>query len=517
MVGLLAFFKRSLREHSRSGALVAARAALALTLIVCLALFNIWSTAIGAAGLEFFSAIILINALFITAGGCTYFASAIAEEKEDGTLDLLRITEVSSLSLLLGKGGARLLDGLLLLAVQIPFTLLGVTLGGISWTQVFAAYADLGGYLVLVCSVGLLAGILAPRSSQATLFSALALATLLFGGRLVNLVSGPVRIPSLLATNIFARIGIVSSTDFEGPIFSDFFVRHLFCAALVFGLAWFLLHRSDFEHSSPGEALRHPAHLPVRNSVDARPFARSPIAWKDYHFLHGGDRGAEKKAGLYAALTVLTGFAGACWPKKAMWGLPFLIAWGLGVFLLGVLGVLIEWLVATSPLVSREKQARTLAALMLLPLPHTDAGTLLRAKTAVVPRLLKPASLFLAFGLILLFFGCVAEGDAGGTLFVSALLILFVIAFILVPQALFLRQLVLHFSLRLRTGSLPLALSLWLGGNGVLLLAATLVSAHDEGLRLYVFMLTLIVPPAASMNALARKNRAMIETAAEEE
>src|SRR5262245_55310378 len=133
MLAIFALFRRALREYSRSTPLIIARTGLAVTLVFSLVLHAMSWRMVGAAGLEFFRTVILVNALFITAGGCTYFASAIAEEKDDGTLPLLRMTQLSPLALLFGKGVTRMLEGMLLLAVQIPFTLIGITLGGITW------------------------------------------------------------------------------------------------------------------------------------------------------------------------------------------------------------------------------------------------------------------------------------------------------------------------------------------------------------------------------------------------
>ena len=65
----------------------------------------------------------------------------MAEEKEEQTLGLLRMTGLSPLSILLGKSTSRLCGALLLLAAQFPFTIFAVTLGG------RVARADCGGLL----------------------------------------------------------------------------------------------------------------------------------------------------------------------------------------------------------------------------------------------------------------------------------------------------------------------------------------------------------------------------------
>ena len=84
----------------------------------------------GSPGLELFSWLVYCNFWFIAAAGALYFSSAISEEKEEQTLGLLRLAGISPFSLLVGKWLPRVIGGLLLVAIQFPFTLLSITLGG---------------------------------------------------------------------------------------------------------------------------------------------------------------------------------------------------------------------------------------------------------------------------------------------------------------------------------------------------------------------------------------------------
>ena len=77
-----------------------------------------------------------VNIWFITLVGVTYFSSAITEEKEERTLGLLRMADIGSGSILLGKWAPRVVGMLSLVAVQFPFTLLAITLGGVTQAQV---------------------------------------------------------------------------------------------------------------------------------------------------------------------------------------------------------------------------------------------------------------------------------------------------------------------------------------------------------------------------------------------
>ena len=65
----------------------------------------------------------------------------------------------------------RLMNGVMLLAAQLPFTMLAVTLGGVSNQQIFAAYAVLAAYMLLVFSLALLGSVLFQRARQAASFT----------------------------------------------------------------------------------------------------------------------------------------------------------------------------------------------------------------------------------------------------------------------------------------------------------------------------------------------------------
>lgn len=506
MVGLLAFFKRSLREHSRSDALVIARAALALTLLACLVFFNLWSGTFGAAGLQFFTAVIRVNALFITIGGGTYFAAAIAEEKDDGTLALLRISEARSFSILLGKGGARLLDGLLLLAVQIPFTLIGITLGGITWTQVLAAYADLGGYLVLVCNVGLLAGVLAHRTAQAIVFAASALAVLLFGGHFLELTVARTPLPVCVTENIFDRFGQITTTNFDGPILSPYLEN---CALLA--LAFFLLAWSLFDRFCSETAPFRPDPSPPSERLDLRePGRRAPeidlIPMKDFYFLHGGFRAWTRKKRGYALLALLLGIDLVIWRSSFDLG-ELVTLWGLRLYAAGWIAMALEWLLVTSRMFRIELQEGTLAA--LLALPHHSAQSLIHAKSKVVLPVLRPAWTFTRIGFLILALGSAVSYREGIRDFIQLHVAMLMSIAIVIPQFLCLDRLVLHCSLRVRSGALPMALGIWLLGNtilGLLYLAMTRTSF----LMAVIAAILGLALPAVFATLLGERNRRLI-------
>ncbi len=127
----------------------------------------------GSPGLMAFRWAVWCDALLISAASIMVFASVIAAERENGTLGLLRMTGTSPLSLLLGQGVSGLVIGLFILAVQLPLIVLTITLGGVLWNQVLAAFLALGAHLVLCAGIGLLASTLAKRSGTAAFYTLL--------------------------------------------------------------------------------------------------------------------------------------------------------------------------------------------------------------------------------------------------------------------------------------------------------------------------------------------------------
>ena len=72
-----------------------------------------------------------MNFLIICFAAISYFSAAITEEKEEGTLGMLQLTKLSPFSILLGKSTSKMIGGLLVLLVQVPFAMFAITLGGV--------------------------------------------------------------------------------------------------------------------------------------------------------------------------------------------------------------------------------------------------------------------------------------------------------------------------------------------------------------------------------------------------
>ena len=150
----LALTNRGLRVDQRMLRTYLIRLGYLILIYIMLFFSQQMSRFIGAAGLRLFSNLSYLNFWLITLAGISYFSNSITEEKEDQTLGLLKMAGINSFALLLGKMSPRLLGTAILLTVQFPFTLLSITLGGVTTQQVIAAYCALLAYLILVASIG---------------------------------------------------------------------------------------------------------------------------------------------------------------------------------------------------------------------------------------------------------------------------------------------------------------------------------------------------------------------------
>lgn len=318
-----ALLVRALRLDARQLSSHLARVAL-LVFVVCLLAFGqLMSFVMGAPGLWFFTFLSWVNYFFATLAAALLFATAITEEKEEQTLGLLRMANVGAGALLLGKGMPRLLAALLILTAQFPFTLLAITLGGVSWSQVHATYWTLFAHIVFVGGVGLFFSVLCRRSFAAAALTLLAILATLIGAPLfygiVNLAvtaGQPAELlpvahwllpysRTLYEATASARLIEVLGTGFsEGPIGLQV-VANFGVACGLFGLSWW-----SFE---PFNRNVEPA-APARRAADGRVAARrprcrrawaTPLIWKDFYFLAGGPGGWIVRSFVYGLLSFL--------------------------------------------------------------------------------------------------------------------------------------------------------------------------------------------------------------------
>jgi len=384
--GIFALFFRSLRTDSRS-----IRIHLMWFLLMIVIYGSLWvaremSAMFGAPGLFFFRIVMYLNAGFITLLGITFFSNAISEEKEEDTLGLMTMAGISPLGLLLGKSTSRLFQVVLLLAIQYPFTLLAVTMGGLLPTQIFSAYMSLLAYTILLANVGLICSVACRTSRNAS-----GLTTLW----LVGYLSAPLFAlagHSYLTTERnwseksgFIRASVLTCLNwiFQSPVYIELYAatetghRFTWSAQLIsnsvggvvlFLLAWILFGYVAKEPELDGTERGMVARRTNRRLswFSAGRTWRHPLVWKDFFFVAGG------WAGLLIRCLLYCGLFGLCYGANSSWYVNSGISlrWpdvvrGFQVFAHPLLALDIA--LCASRVFQEEIKGQTLASLLMLP------------------------------------------------------------------------------------------------------------------------------------------------------
>jgi hypothetical protein len=454
---LFALFVRSLRDDTRARLPILLRA----TLVVIILLI-VWAnqrdfTRRAAPGREFLLIVVMVNLAFVAIAALGSFSAAITEEKEDETLPLLRMTGISPLAILFGKSTTQLLGALLLLVVQIPFTVLAVTLGGISIGQVLSAYAVLGATTFFLCNLALLGSVVCRTTIRAGVFTGIS------GGLVFALL------PFIGIVTVFKRVrpGALSpQTAWEtistwvleaNPMYAlamlleqrlgSYSIQKHVCLNLGAGLLCFLLSWLAFDRfcSVAGERVGRRGRMKFTGFLRAmgelrRPSPSRALAWKDFHFLIGGWRGMFVRSAIYAA-TFLCCYAFERWDSPRVRYFWRQVAEETMTF--SAIGFGIELSLLAARIFGMERRALTLSGLVGLP---QETGWLIGQKLlGCLPALLPSAALF-GIGVAIRF-----DYDGVRRWRDEA----WIVAFYFFSQVLLLPLVTAWLSLRLRRGALP--------------------------------------------------------------
>ena len=512
---LLALFGRSLREDTRLKMTYFAR--VGLVLIILLFLLSV-SSSFGwgnAPGLRFFGSVVFINFFFIVLAGFSHFAAAITEEKEEMTLGLLRMTNLNALSILLGKSTSRVVNALLLLVAQLPFTLLAISLGGVAVRQVIAAYCTLGAFIIFLANLALLASVICRRTTGAAVFTGLTLFTFFavvpFLRWLAMLPSylGMVTAPSpavlalnQLATGVSLASPINRLTAILGTGFSDHPLGVQVWSNLGLGLFCFLLAWAVFElfcneqhEAAPPRSLVVRRTSALRRLGAGRVWTRA-LAWKDFYFLTGGKGWMAVKFILYALLPAI--FI----PLQRRWSSSLsLKEFGYFVLWISFFIACFELAFIAASVFRQERQWKTLSSLAMLPMSMRQIAY--QKLLGCLPSLL-PALCYLALGLF-----CVRAdfGQISPSHWRSAEVTALIYA---VVQFILFLHIVAELSLYLRRGALPAAIAIHFVWN---MFAGIMMAVVSEGAMLFFLSLVCIVGIVAAHAHIGRR----LETLAEEE
>ncbi len=139
----------------------------------------------GMALFQFLAPLQLVMAIFFSAMAS---ASAVAQEKDRRTLELLLLTNLSNSELVLGKLLASLLSVLMLLAAGLPFFMLTALFGGVSFEQILRVFTVTVISALAAGSLGSMIALWREKTFQTLALTALALAVL--AGWEVTVASG---------------------------------------------------------------------------------------------------------------------------------------------------------------------------------------------------------------------------------------------------------------------------------------------------------------------------------------
>lgn len=316
MSPLLALFVRTLRQSTRGPLTYALRAGIALGVLMMLWLTHETSGWRGSPGREFFEFLIAANYLAITLLGLGLFGGSIAEEKEEGNMGLLRMTDLNALAILLGKSTSRLAVMFLYLAVQVPFTFVAVTMGGVSSMQIFTAFTLLSAYTFSLANIGLYCSVCSAKVARAVTLSLL----------IILLASIAIAVPMMIGSKLYqlkyiddamqAWLFGITKWWWEihplwhliklcSGLYSSLEVVRSIAVHGTVGILFFLMAWRNFERFCGSEAAYGDAAQSGQKNGRRRRWRgrvkRLPLIWKDFHFSYGGWRSVLVRFLIYSA------------------------------------------------------------------------------------------------------------------------------------------------------------------------------------------------------------------------
>lgn len=308
--GIFLLFHQTLRRDARD-----MRKHIIMATVVSVTCLNLLyaqlaSTFVNVPGLRLFQLTTWMNVILIGLCGIGTFATAITEEKEENMLGLLRMAGINVVSLLLGKSTSRMVHIFYLLWIQFPFTLLAVTLGGITVSQIVAAYVMLFAFAFFVANVGLLCSVVFSRSGKSSAF-----VFLILGIFLSAVPAGKFAIQSFGINTLIPAKSVLANwiTDcvtllnpmtlphqfseifdfgYKGGVFNPSVAFMLVSGSAFFVLAWLLFERCNRDQVTA--QVRTPFSTRLKQIIlrskkgqridrFGRPW-KDAIAWKEYYF-----------------------------------------------------------------------------------------------------------------------------------------------------------------------------------------------------------------------------------------
>ncbi len=372
----LIMLTRSMREDARSGSTYGLRCCVVLVIILQVVIARATQMWFGAPGRTLFWTLAYLNVVTIVLIAIGAFAAVLTNEKESGSLPLLRLAGVGPLPTVLGNSLGVLLRSVLALIVQLPFAVLAVTLGGIAGDQVLATFGALLAFLVLCFGIGLLSSALCMTTHAAARATGWSICCLLLlpvlveqAGRLTTELAGlaaDTPLPMLLAAierglrdvSILDTIATVVRTGYAGGWPERMMTVHLLggVALAIAATLVFALMPTETERAARAKSHRRRWRCPALRI--------RAVASRDFQFIAGGWRGIGLRIALYAIATAVVG--GLLW-EPGLSSEGFTSYWGMTVVLVAFTGAFFDAGMIASRVYRQEINDRTLFGLALLP------------------------------------------------------------------------------------------------------------------------------------------------------
>jgi hypothetical protein len=210
----------------------------------------------GFSGRTLFSTLSGLLLILCLVEGSRSTAGAISEERSEGTLALLFLTELSSYDLVLGKWVGRALRPLFALLAVLPVLSLSVPMGGVSGGEFWRTALALLGTVCFSLSLGLAVSALSANGQRALLWSLGAMAFVsvlpLLAGEVLRAIGSPTFARFVSVTSPIAAF--IASPDLRyARAKGDFWVPWSFClaaSALMLGFAAWATARAWQERST---------------------------------------------------------------------------------------------------------------------------------------------------------------------------------------------------------------------------------------------------------------------------
>lgn len=448
--GVMALCERSLRVDARAWGPHLARFGLMIGILAAVWMTQYSMSFVGAPGLRFYQNILYLNLFFMTLLGIGFFSTVITEEKEEDTLGLMLMAGISPLGILLGKSVGPLIQALLLVAVQYPFTLLAVTMGGIKTDQIRCGYAAMLAYLIMLSGTGLYCSTISSRNRSAAFRMTVYLVCYFALPGLCLAIAGPTSLPRWIydwigQSCVYFQVGSILSSTSSEDFYSYQVLSNSAIGLLAYLLSWVSFNqttRMPTTEAAPRGLLTKNRGL-LRWMSPGRPHV-DPLVWKDFHFIAGGVPGVLIRCVVFTLLYVVSVAIMVTWVGPALSNGRAITTLYLALL---SFAITIDAGLIAARLLHDEIRGQTLPALMMLP---RQTGLVLYPKMLGAFLGWLPGPLFLFGGFVLLPYG----HESAMTYYRGGPAFLFTAFYILVPHAAALA------ALYVRWGAFPVGLAM---------------------------------------------------------